>query len=75
VRSRDFRPVSVESIDTTRTPLELAEELGHDDAGRAIRVFLRNPDDGRGPFTDHLYREAWHLTAEQADRVRERFAF
>lgn len=54
---------------------ELAHELGHDDSGRAIRAFLRSPDDGRGPFTGHIFKAPWRLTAEQAERVRERFAF
>ncbi len=62
-------------MNDTTTPPELAHELGHDDRGRAIRSFLRNPDDGLGPFSEHPFKECWHLTPEQADRVRERFGF
>lgn len=55
------------------TPQQLAQELGHDDAGRAIRAFLRNPDDGLGPFTHRLSLEPRLLTPEHAERVRRRF--
>lgn len=55
------------------TPQQLAQELGHDDAGRAIRAFLRNPDDGLGPFTRRLSLEPRALTPEHAERVRRRF--
>lgn len=57
------------------TPTDLARELGHDDAGYRIRNFLRHPDDGLGPFTTHPVLDPWLLTPEQADRVRDRFAF
>ncbi len=57
----------------TITAHDLARELGHTDAGRAIRVFLRNPDDGRGLFDGHRIWAPWRLTPEQAERVRERF--
>ncbi|MGM1029440.1 MAG: hypothetical protein ACQEWM_06135 [Actinomycetota bacterium] len=52
---------------------ELAHEFGHTDEGRAIRVFLRNPDDGNGPFSGHLFSTLWRLSPEQAERVRRRF--
>ncbi|WP_354261037.1 hypothetical protein [Agrococcus sp. UYP10] len=58
----------------TTTAHDLAHELGHTDAGRAIRVFLRNPDDGRGLFDGHRIWAPWRLTQEQAERVRERFS-
>lgn len=55
------------------TPGELAEELGHDDEGYVIRRFLHDPDDGGGDFEAHPRWGRWHLTHEQADRVRHRF--
>ena len=56
------------------SPVALAVELGHVDYAQAIRRFLRKPDDGRAPFSDHLFREHWRLTPEQAERIRERFS-
>ena len=52
---------------------ELAAELGHHDGGRAIFAFLRHPDDGGGPISSGRRLTPWHLTPEQADRVRRRF--
>ena len=60
-------------MDESISVAELADEFGHTDLGRAIRVFLRNPDDGYGPFGGHLFRTLWRLSPEQAERVRQRF--
>lgn len=61
------------AMDESISVAELADEFGHTDSGRAIRVFLRNPDDGFGPFEGHRFWTPWRLTPEQAERVRHRF--
>lgn len=61
------------SMDETITPVELSRELGMDRKGRQIRGFLRNPTDGGGPFEGHEIGTEWHLTPEQADRIRKHF--
>lgn len=60
-------------MDDTITVAELAEELGHDDDGYAIRRFIHEPDDGLDPIITRLLDDPWILTREQADRIRERF--
>jgi hypothetical protein len=62
-----------ERSSATITLHQLADELGHGDCGRAIYGFLRQPDDGRGPFSKHRLFVPLRLTPEQADRVRDRF--
>lgn len=57
----------------TITPVELSRELGLDRKGKQVRGFLRNPADGRGAFEGHAINEPWHLTREQAERIREHF--
>ena len=59
--------------ETTITPVELSRELGLDRKGKQVRGFLRNPQDGGGPFEDHEIGTEWHLTQEQADRIRKHF--
>lgn len=59
--------------DATITPVELSRELGLDRKGKQIRGFLRNPLDGLGPFEGHEIGTQWHLTPEQADRIRAHF--
>lgn len=59
--------------ESTITPVELSRELGMDRKGKQIRGFLRNPTDGGGPFEGHEIGTEWHLTPEQADRVRKHF--
>ena len=53
---------TVETMDDSISVAELAEEFGHTDSGRAIRVFLRNPDDGYGPIGGHRFWTPWRLT-------------
>lgn len=60
-------------MDETITPVELSRELGMDRKGKQIRGFLRNPTDGGGPFEGHEIGTEWHLTPEQADRIRRHF--
>ena len=59
--------------ETTITPVELSRELGLDRKGKQIRGFLRNPQDGEGPFEDHEIGTEWHLTVAQAERIRKHF--
>jgi hypothetical protein len=63
-----------EKSSATITLHQLGDELGHGDCGRAIYRFLRQPDDGRGPFSKHRIFVPLRLTPEQADRVRDRFS-
>lgn len=60
-------------MNETITPVELSRELGMDRKGKQIRGFLRHPADGGGPFEGHEINEPWHLTPEQADRIRKHF--
>ena len=57
-------------MDESISVAELADELGHTDSGRAIRVFLRNPDDGFGPFGGHRFWTPWRLVLRRPFRLR-----
>ncbi|MEV7692868.1 hypothetical protein AB0N73_06000 [Microbacterium sp. NPDC089189] len=55
---------------TPITPPELADELGHIETRKGLKVrnYLRKT------YPEHKKGERWHLSPEQADDVRSHFA-